>query len=139
MSYTISDIVCKIMSTRDTLQFYHWGTKSYAKHKASDELIENLTKNLDRFVEAYLGANKDVKLKITKSFTLESCNDNQLSSCLFELIDYLSDLSAESDVIRSFLRGSSKQKKQIINTDLLNIRDDIMGDIHKTLYLLTLG
>jgi hypothetical protein len=36
-------------------KLYHWKTYNYAAHKASDELYEVLSKNIDRFVEVMLG------------------------------------------------------------------------------------
>ena len=39
------------------VKVYHWKTKSYAEHIATDELYSTLNKNIDRFVEVMLGKN----------------------------------------------------------------------------------
>ena len=137
-SYTISEIICRILQTRDIIQLYHWKTKSFARHKASDELVQSLTSNMDRFVEAYLGANPDDHVSIKKSINIETFTDKQISSVLYDLLDYLKDLSTESRAKANLLRSQPKGIK-VVTTDLLNIRDDMMSDIHKALYLFTLA
>ena len=37
------------------VKLYHWKTKSYAKHQATDELFEKLNKHTDQFVEVLIG------------------------------------------------------------------------------------
>ena len=39
----------------NNVKLYHWRTKSYAQHKATDELYEKLNKDIDSFVEVMLG------------------------------------------------------------------------------------
>jgi DNA-binding ferritin-like protein len=133
MSYSLSEIICKIMQTRDILQIYHWNTKSYARHKASDDLVQGLTSHMDKFVEVYMGINKNENITVNKKLTLKSYNDSQIANCLIDLLNYLEDLTLESRD-RTYLRKS----KTRVTSDLLNIRDDMMNEIHKTLYLFTL-
>ena len=118
-NYNLSDIVYNILKTRDTLQVYHWNTKKYSRHKASDELIKSLTDNMDLFVETYLGAFNKEKIKFTDKINIESCSDTQISSQLIFLMNYLQDMEYKT-------------------TDLMNIRDELLGDINQTLYLFTL-
>ena len=134
MQYSLSEIICKIIQTRDILQIYHWNTKSFARHKASDDLVQELTSQMDKFVEVYMGINKDSNVTINKKITLKSYYDTQISTCLVDLLNYLEDLTLESRD-RTYLRKSKKR----VTSDLLNIRDDMMNEIHKTLYLFTLS
>jgi DNA-binding ferritin-like protein len=134
MQYSLSEIICKIIQTRDILQIYHWNTKSYARHKVSDDLVQELTSQMDKFVEVYMGINKDSNVTINKKITLKSYNDTQISTCLVDLLNYLDDLTLESRD-KTYLRKSKKR----VTSDLLNIRDDMMNEIHKTLYLFTLS
>jgi DNA-binding ferritin-like protein len=133
MAYSLSEIICKILQTRDVLQIYHWNTKSYARHKASDDLVQGLTSHMDKFVEVYMGINKNENITVNKKITLKSYDDTQISNCLIDLLNYLEDLTLESRD-RTYLRKS----KTRVTSDLLNIRDDMMNEIHKTLYLFTL-
>lgn len=134
MQYSLSEIICKIIQTRDILQIYHWNTKSFARHKASDDLVQELTSQMDKFVEVYMGINKDSNVTINKKITLKNYNDTQISTCLVDLLNYLEDLTLESRD-KTYLRKSKKR----VTSDLLNIRDDMMNEIHKTLYLFTLS
>jgi DNA-binding ferritin-like protein len=121
------------MQTRDVLQIYHWNTKSYARHKASDDLVQGLTTQMDKFVEVYMGINTKENIIINKKITLKNYNDTQISNSLIDLLNYLEDLTLESRD-KTYLRKS----KARVTSDLLNIRDDMMNEIHKTLYLFTL-
>jgi hypothetical protein len=118
-NYNLSDIVYHILRTRDTLQVYHWNTKQYSRHKASDELIKSLTENMDLFVETYLGAFNKEKIKLKEKINIENYTDTQISGELIFLMDYLQNMDYKS-------------------SDLMNIRDELLGDINQTLYLFTL-
>ena len=48
-------IVAIFFNIRDQIKLYHWQTKSFAEHKATDDLIGKLDTNIDMFVEAYMG------------------------------------------------------------------------------------
>ena len=37
------------------VKLYHWKTRSYAQHQATDELYLKLNKHIDSFVEVLLG------------------------------------------------------------------------------------
>lgn len=132
----ITKVIRNLMQTKDNLQLYHWNTKSYAKHKATDELIRSLAKNIDNFVEVYLGVNPEHQITILSDIKIKLYNDNQLSGALMDLLGTLSDLQEGQFQVTQYLRG--KKKVYTITSDLINIRDEIMGNIHKTLYLLTL-
>ena len=48
-------IIQFFFTMRDQIKLYHWSTVSYARHKATDEVIERLDKNIDRFTEVFIG------------------------------------------------------------------------------------
>lgn len=113
------------MTLRNAAKIYHWNTKSHPRHKASDQFIENLDKLTDRFVEVYIGRygrdpamGKDWTLKLP-GFTEKSIVIYLGEACTW-LSNKLPKLLGEKD------------------TDLLNIRDEILAEIHQTLYLFTL-
>lgn len=133
MDYSLSEIVRQIIETRDILQIYHWNTRLFPRHKASDALIQNLTSHMDKFVEAYLGVNGNIKVNIDTISLKKYPTDSQISSRLIELSNYLENLTLKSRD-KSFLRKPNPPR---ITSDLLNIRDEILNDIHGTLYLFT--
>ena len=110
---------------REQIKLYHWQTHSYSRHRATDEVIESLDKNIDEFVEVYMGKYGRPKMT-TKSGTIHVGNMSEktavgfIKKCITALL---------SDVVK----GLSEN-----DTDLINIRDEMLGDLNKLLYLFTL-
>lgn len=117
-------IVQFYLSLRNALKVYHWNTTSYPRHKASDAFVENMDKLIDSFVEIYIG--RHGRYTPAKSMTLELpvLNEKAVTKYLAEARTWL------SDKLPSML-----DKK---DTDLLNIRDEMLGEINQALYLFTL-
>lgn len=118
-------IVQFYVTLRNAVKIYHWNTKSYPRHKATDQFVENIDKLTDSFVEVYIGRyGRDSDLGKTKTITLPGFTEKSI-------IKFLEDA-------RVWL--STKLPKLISekDTDLLNIRDEILGEINQTLYLFTL-
>ena len=109
----------------NTVKLYHWKTRSFATHKATDELYEDLNKYVDEFVEVMLGYKGGVRANIPR--TSVKMND-------FSTPD-------------QFGRKMNEYKKTLIsythkldpkqNSDLLNIRDELLATLNKTTYLLS--
>ena len=109
------------------VKLYHWKTYSYATHKATDELYSKLNDHIDSFMEVLLGKHGDrVNLMQTKSIALKDFNS-------------VSDFKREMINFKGFLVGlnSNKAMKGMSNSDLYNIRDEILGYVNQFLYLLT--
>jgi hypothetical protein len=105
------------------LKLYHWHTELYPRHIASGDLFDKVISTMDKFIEIYQGKRGIIEgtLKIecninkfTDSYIVQSLNRAKTS-----LMDLSNQLLTEED------------------TDLLNIRDELLGDINKTLYLFT--
>ena len=121
------NIITKLLSLQAQLRVYHWQTKSYAEHKALGHLYTRLDAAIDTFVETFSGKKGGVPVsKDNFTFTAENYKDNKsVVSFLDEILVYLTqDIPTMLD----------KQK----DTDLLNIRDDMLGAINQTKYLLRL-
>ena len=118
-------IVVTFLRMLNTVKLYHWKTSSFAKHKATDELYASLNTNIDRFVEEMLGK-KGNRLDFSK---VKSIPINELSS----------DKQAikEFQKFKNFLVTIDDKLPNMSNTDLLNIRDEILGSINQFLYLAT--
>ena len=121
------EITVKFMELLLMIKLYHWKTHSYATHKATDELYAKLNEHIDKFVEVLLG-----KTEI---------RTNLLNCHKISLIDLTSneELKREIETCKSYLVDLSKNSflLHMTNTDLLNIRDEILGDLNQFLYLLT--
>jgi len=112
------------MNLRDQIKIYHWQTKSYSRHIASDDLVKKLDVNIDQFMEVYIGKYGRPKFA-GKTSTIHLSNHSNKDAEI--LID---------DAIGWLLDLSSKLKKS--DTDLLNIRDTIVADLNQAKYLFTL-
>jgi DNA-binding ferritin-like protein len=111
----------------NTVKLYHWKTRSYATHKATDGLYDSLNDHIDKFVEVLLGKSGNrVNLTGTRSIQL-----NDFSS--------LDQLKREINNYKSYLVSldNNPELKTMTNSDLYNIRDEILADLNQFLYLLT--
>ena len=109
------------------IKLYHWKTYSYATHQATDDLYSKLNGHMDSFVEIMLGKHGDrVNLTRVKSISLKDYTS-------------VSDFKREILKFREFLikLNTNKSMENLANTDLYNVRDEILGDINQFLYLLT--
>ena len=120
----IGEILLTFLSFRDHLRLYHFQTRVYARHKASDFLIDVMTEQLDRFMETLQGS-RDMRAKMPSRSTIKF-NDQTDEGA----VDLLKRFRAWLlNGLPSMLNSSDK--------DLLNIRDEIRGHVNKTLYLFT--
>jgi len=113
------------VSLLSQIKLYHWATSSYAKHKALDELHDDLSSKVDLFIEAYIGRFKKQPLK---TFTIETKGSTDTSSTKIER--YL-------ETERTKMVELSKTFKSV--PELVNIIEDMMALIDKTLYLCNLS
>ena len=123
-------VITKILEMLMTVKLYHWNTMTYSVHKATDELYGELNTLMDQFVEVLLGKRDNIseknKQEILNINTLHVKNykDNgQFKKCVEEFKSYLIGLNT------MFSRGG--------NSDLMNIRDEILAVLNKVSYLLT--
>jgi hypothetical protein len=125
--YNIENIVIIFLQILNTVKLYHWKTLSYGQHKATDELYSNLNSNIDTFVETMLGK-KGGRINLAKQKTLPLL-----------AIENINDFKKEVSKYKSFLINMSKDSELNTgsNTDLMNIRDEILGNLNQFTYLLT--
>jgi hypothetical protein len=120
-------LVCQFLEILHAVKLFHWRTTSYAIHKATCELHSNLSGNIDSFVEIMIGKN-GVRIDMSSSKTMDlfSCSTpEQLKERVQQFKLELIEMNSKMDVS--------------INSDLLNIRDEMVGHINQFLYLLTLS
>jgi hypothetical protein len=100
----------------------HWETKSYARHKAYGEIYDSLDDLIDTFMETHMGKYGRPKFD-TVNIELKSMKNVKVNDLINGAIEFLNGLTNELN-----------EK----DTDLLNIRDEMLGDLNKLKYLLTL-
>jgi len=126
-TYSHQHIITMFLQMLNTVKLYHWKTTSYSQHKATDELYSELNSSIDSFVEIMLGKNGTrVNLTGTKSIPLLDYTD-------------LSGFKKEVELYKTFLinMDNDPNLKSNINTDLMNVRDEILGHLNQFTYLLT--
>jgi hypothetical protein len=106
------------------MKINHWQTKGYARHNAFGGFYDTLGGLIDTFVESAMGK--------YGRFTLDEETKTIQLSNLSEL-----DMKGLVNTVReSFVQMSEQLDPS--DTDLLNIRDEMLGELNKLSYLLTL-
>jgi hypothetical protein len=125
--YNQETIVIMFLQMLNTVKLYHWKTHNYAQHKATDELYSKLNENIDSFVEIMLGKT-GTRANLTGKKSLP-------------LMDYtnVTDFKQEIERYKTFLISMNKDAGLNItnNSDLLNVRDELLGNMNQFTYLLT--
>ena len=111
---------------REQIKLYHWQTHSYSRHKATDEVITALDTAIDEFVETYMGKYGRPKMSgPTATIRVSNLSEKSIVKFIQSAIAYLQG---------PLIAGLTDKK----DTDLLNLRDEMLGDLNKLLYLFTL-
>ncbi len=120
-------VIIKFLEMLNVIKLYHWKTRNYATHKATDELYERLNEHIDKFVEILLGKNEG------------RANLMNIESIPIEDFDDIKVFKKKINSYKSYLIGLNKKKSfdKKIDSDLFNVRDEILGDFNQFLYLLT--
>jgi hypothetical protein len=112
------------LGIQNQIRINHWQTKSYARHQAFGGFYSTLDGLIDTFVETAMGKYGRFTLDDeTKNIELKNLSELDLKSMIKTLRDALVQMSDSLDPI---------------DTDLLNIRDEMLGELNKLSYLLTL-
>jgi len=110
-----------LMQAQQSIRMHHWLTTSHAEHGALGEAYGGLDALIDTFVETMIGAKSRSVLSGINSLQLTVEGD-----CM-KVIDEL----------ESMLKNKIEQDIGE-ESDLLNIRDEMLALVRKTKYLLTL-
>jgi hypothetical protein len=106
------------------LKVNHWQTKGFARHNAFGSTFDELLELVDRYVEEAMGKYGRFILD-DETKTIELVNLSEL------------DMKGFINTLREALVQFTSQLDET-DTNLLNIRDEILGLINKLGYLLTL-
>lgn len=115
-----AEIIHVFFEMQTNLKLYHWMTTSYARHKGSDQLVEELTEKIDRFVEVYIGRHGKPKVTGKKQIAYNAMTDKEVVAYLKTQLNYLEKL----DLIKW--------------NDLDNIRGEMIEAINQAVYLFAL-
>jgi hypothetical protein len=118
----IEDLISRVFHSRNLAHWNHWRTKSYAQHQAFGKAYDELTGNIDEFLEVYIG----------KYSRPTGGADIQLDDYSGQFLVYINGfIKFLVEVLPTLLSPK--------DTDLLNLRDEMLGTANQLKYLLTLS
>ena len=127
------EITIVFLETLIMIKLYHWKTYSYASHKATDQLYARLNENMDRFMEILFGKS-GIRMDFTETKKI-SLHDLYSKEELVRNIDTLKAYFVSLNERIDF--SKNPELEFMTNSDLLNIRDEILGDLNQFLYFLS--
>lgn len=104
------------------LKVYHWQTKIYARHIASDSLYSTFLEFMDNYIEVFQGQYGDISIKKSGTYIPISNVDDKM------IIDVIKGMK---EVVTNPKNRPTK--------DLTNLCDDFLGSLNQTLYLFSLS
>jgi hypothetical protein len=113
-----------LMQMQNQYKILHWQTMSFSQHESFDKIVSSLSENIDEFIETYMGKYGRVIAAGTFNINLANYKDTDFVALTNNYIEFLIGLSNVLDKIQ--------------DSDLLNIRDEILGSLNQLKYLLTL-
>jgi hypothetical protein len=124
-SENIGKLASVFLDVSIQLKIYHWQTKIYARHKASCELISKVNDLTDQIIETLQGIYEN-RLRINNVNNKIVIN-NHTDTTIVELLKYFT----------SWLKEKFPEYVDKKNTDIYNLRDELLGAVNQTLYLFT--
>ena len=113
------------LNLRDQIKLYHWQTRVYSRHIATDKILESLEKSIDSYVEVYIGKYGRPKISgKNASIALHNLTEAGATRLVNAAIKYL--------------QGPLTKTLKPNDNDLMNIRDEMVADLNQLLYLFTL-
>jgi len=119
------DVVKVFFHMLMNIRLYHWQTGSYARHVASGNLYDILSGLIDKFVEVYMGR-----------YGRPMLEDGSINVSVKEMSDEKAHEYMQEYIY--FLKREIPKHVKSTDTDLLNIRDEMLAEFDKILYLFTL-
>jgi hypothetical protein len=119
------NIITKLLTYQNQVKILHWQTTSYSEHKTLNKLYESFSENIDTFVETFMGKYGRIMSESAFSFKLENYKNMSPMGLMLEMEMY-------------FINELPIMLNTKTDTDLLNIRDEMLASVNQTKYLLTL-
>jgi len=129
MHIPYSNLAHLFLEVRTQIKLYHWQTRVYARHKATDRFIETFEPLVDRFVEAAQGVAGSERIG----------DFDELSQEQQESIECF-NLTPTDDTATEFLTRfrDYMESLDLCHSELAQIRDEMLEIADITLYLFTL-
>jgi hypothetical protein len=120
------NFITNLLTLHNQFKVYHWQTQkkvgSYAQHVAFGTAYDELGPKIDDFIEIYQGKRGVIRGRDGFTVNLQNLDDSP-TVFIDEFVNYLTQNIPES-------------LDQSVDTDLLNIRDEMLGILNQTKYRL---
>lgn len=121
-----AELVSFLLCMADELKIYHWRTRSHARHQATCEALKELSSLTDTLVETYIGRYE----RPVFPHALVSLDVRELSE------------ENAAEVVQKYANWMRRDFPKFVHktdTDLLNIRDELLGCLDRLSYQFTLS
>jgi hypothetical protein len=118
---SLNRVCMNLINHQVVMKLFHFQTDHYGSHKTSDAYIEKYSNTFDKFLEIAQGIYGKITLK-KYSLVGSSHNDENIVKHLEGMITYWR--TKMDDILGNY-------------SDLINIRDELVGDAEQMKYLLT--
>lgn len=120
-----NEIIINLLAMENQMRIFHWQTMSYSEHKAFGKIYDKLTDLIDNFVEVCMA--KHGRPDFGGEFNLpqydyKAVNVDQYINSMIEFLISLDSVYQDG-----------------IDSDILNIRDEMLAEVNRLKYLLTLN
>jgi DNA-binding ferritin-like protein len=113
-----------LLEAQVQFKILHWQTKGYARHNAFGMIYDTLSDLIDTFVEESIGKyGRFVLEEEDKTIQIQNLSDINAKAMIKTIAQSLVQFTDEFDPT---------------DTNLLNVRDEMLGSVYKLSYLLTL-
>ena len=119
----ISEVFLHIIQFHATIKLYHFQTKNYGAHRASDKLFDKISLKYDQFLEVYQGKHGRIP-PINANIQIKSVSDKNIKGYCKHFVEFMRKATKETCKLRK-------------NSDLCNILDEMIADINQFIYLLS--
>jgi hypothetical protein len=120
----MASIISAFLGIPSQFKVMHWQTQSYSMHIAYGDAYDKISGLADDFLEVYMGKYGRPTLEDGESIELINIGEMDPIQYIDTVIEFLISLNQELDDSQ--------------DSDLLNIRDEMMATLNKLKYLLTL-
>ena len=121
----MATIMSTLLGIQVQFKVFHWQTGSFSKHNGYGGIYDALDDLNDTFMEVYMGKYGRVALNgLEDAIQLSNIGEVNIEAFLDTVVDFLLSLNHQLN---------SQQ-----DSDLLNIRDEMLAAVNKLKYLLTL-
>jgi DNA-binding ferritin-like protein len=120
-----NEIIINLLTMENQMRIFHWQTMSYAEHKAFGKIYQNLTELIDNFVEVCMA--KHGRPDFGGEFNLPQYDYKAVN-----VDEYINSMI-------EFLISLDSVYQEQIDSDILNIRDEMLAEVNRLKYLLTLN